>query len=531
MGAPPLILAAALTKEQLIEWGILLFLYFVGPAIGRFVKRRQEEQAAAREQAAASPLAAQPAAASATKASPAPPRPAPPDLEALPALRDAIAAWHAAVAPRYGREAARRLEAVVEARVPSMATGQLLGEAATATAKQLTGQIQRLTRAVERLRHPDQRVLGRAVSALLTPLVTATEGPGGRGLLLLVGADPDDASAELAEAAGLVPVPIGSGEPSAARFFTELVVATERVLRQQPERLQAVLTVAWATLVTKVQSAGPIAAPLAKALTDPMVAQMLVETTAAAVVARRIAPLGWIAMGVPSDVAFQPRTPAQAVLQRAALGSGLCRGAMNVDLEAGRVSTVIAEAIEDALARSPWEGETGQALATLVGSWGPAEDQLTEEILAALAARAPVDGGLDHGHAAAALVALALAGRGGAAPDDAVAAVDAAAHASRDRPRGRAAQTAGGALAKVADTRPQDAPYRQRVAPIGAPQTLLHVEGAPDPGALDVLALQIILGAPRARRHPAFRGGPRSLWARPTPRGPRGAQAATATAR
>ncbi|MEZ4269549.1 MAG: hypothetical protein R3F39_24590, partial [Myxococcota bacterium] len=46
-----------MSKEQLIEWGILLFLYFVGPAIGRFVKRKQAEQAARQGQGGPSDLA------------------------------------------------------------------------------------------------------------------------------------------------------------------------------------------------------------------------------------------------------------------------------------------------------------------------------------------------------------------------------------------------------------------------------------------------------------------------------------------
>jgi hypothetical protein len=519
----PPISGASLSKEQLIEWGILLFLYFVGPAIGRYVKRKQQEQSertgggggvTPAAEAEGAPMAAvprpQPAARAAT--------PEPPDSSVLPALREAIADWHAAVAPRHGRETARRLEAAVEGRIPSLATGQLLSEASTKDARDLTAQVQRLTRAVRRLRTPEQRVLGRAVDGLLSPLVTATEGPGGRSMLLLVGAEPDAASDRLAESASLVLIPVGSGEPSAARFFTELIGATERVLRRQPDRLQAVLEVAWSSLVTKVRAGGPAAAALADALTDPMAAQMLVETTAAAVVSRRIAPLGWVAMGVPAGETFQPRTPAQAVLQRAALGSSLVRDAMQVELEAGRVSAIIAEAIEDALARSPWEGETGQALATLVGSWGPAEDAAVTEIMESAASGGPVGGGLDHGHGAAALVALALMGRGGAAPQAAVIAVDAAGGGDGDKPRGRAAQTAGGAQAQVAYTRPQQVPYRQRGGTPRPGDGVLHVEGAPDPVAVEVLALQILLGPPRARRHPAFAGGPRSMWARPTPR-------------
>lgn len=518
----PPISGASLSKDRLIEWGILLFLYFVGPAIARFVKRRQQAQAQRRGQAGAgepaadtpgAPTAARPQTLTAARESP----PAPAAATALPDLREAVAAWHAAVTPRAGREVVRRLEAAVEARVPSLATGQLLSESATQEARDLTVQVQRLTRAVSRLRTPEQRVLGRAVAGLLTPIVTSTEGPGGRSMLLLVGAEPGSASSALAESAGLVLVPVAIGPASAAHFFTELVGATERILRQEPERLQAVLQLAWSTLVTKVQAGGPVAGPLAQALTDPAAAQMLVETTASAVVARRLAPLGWIAMGVPEGEAFQPRSPAQAVLQRAAVGSALVvRDSQGAEPEDGRAFTVIAEAIEDALARSPWEGETGQALAALVGSWGPTEDAAVSAIIKAVKAGGAVDAGLGHG--APALVALALLGRGGAASEAAVLAVDAAGGGDGDTLGGRAAQTAGGAQAQVAYTRPQEIPYRQRGRAQRPAGGALHVAGAPDTGALEVLALQILLGPPRARRHPAFAGGPRSIWARPTPR-------------
>lgn len=523
MNFEPPISGASVSKEQMIEWGILLLLYFIGPAIARFAKRRQQQQAervagggqqtpATQAEEAPQPMTLLKAQQAARE-----PKSEPPDSTVMPGLRDAVAAWHAAVVPRYGREAARRLEGAVEARIPSLATGQLLGEAATREARELTDQVQRLTRAVKRLRTPDQRVLGRAIDGLLSPLVTATEGPGGRSILLLVGAEPDTASSQLAESASLVLVPVTSGESNAARYFTELVGATERILRQHPQRLQAVLEMAWSSLVAKVRSAGPLAGPLAEALTDPMAAQMLVETTATAVVARRIAPLGWVAMGVPKGATFEPRSPSQAVLQRAALGSALVRDSMVVNAEAGRVSTTIAEAIEEALARSPWEGETGQALATLVGSWGPADDATATEIMKAVTAGGTVDAGLDHGHSAAALVALALLGRGGAAPRAAVIALDAAGGGDGDKSKKHAGQTVGGAQAKVAYTRPQSIPYRHRDGAKSPSDSLLHVEGAPDPGAVEVLALQIILGPPRARRHPAFASGPRPMWSRPSP--------------
>ncbi|MCB9729559.1 MAG: hypothetical protein H6744_08410 [Deltaproteobacteria bacterium] len=515
---PPLA-GAEVSPQQLIEWGILLLLYFVGPAVTRLLKRRQEAREAAATPAAETAAEAEPARPRAPQPAPAP-RPPPPEVApeaVLPSLREALAAWHQAVLPRHGREVARRVEAVVEARVPTLATGQQLAPAEADAARALTRQIRSLTRVVDRLRAPDQLVLARAIVGLLGPVVAAREGSGGRAILVPTGAVPSSAADDLAEAAGLVLVPVGVGDLGARRAFAELRTAAEHVLRSEPERLQALVGVAWKTLVTRVRAGGPLSGALAKALTDPMAAQMLVDTAATAVVAHRVAPLGWMAMAHPDGLAFMPRTPQQAVAERAGLRSALTRDVMIVDLEESFAATIIAEAIEDALARTPWEGETGQALATLGGAWGPAEDRRVVEILAALESGASLAGPVDEASGAAAVVALARLADTGAATDQATARLAAALWGGeRPVPDARAARS-GADERRVAYARPQSVPYRRhdgrallQVSPPSAAQDASAL------GAREVLALQIILGPPRARRHPAFRGGARSIWARPT---------------
>ncbi|MGM0575134.1 MAG: hypothetical protein ACQEXJ_05325 [Myxococcota bacterium] len=499
------LLLAEIEIGELIEWLILLALYFLLPALSRMLRRKKsDEEAEAHETRPEfepaerwepEPAAPRPIEESEPVETPVPPETARPPVEApeppvvdtaaLDDLEGALAAWRAVATPRIGRAAASRVEREVAEQVPAWSGAWPWTPEDADDARSAARAVEDLTAGVRAVSHPAERILSRTAEAMLDPVARAAAGPDAEDppVLLPVGRQPSPDARSLAAAVDLLPLHVPDGAPAPARRVAFLEEAAAQVVMAYPGALDPVVSRALDRVVEVARERGPTSAPLRMLLRQDMVGTLFASGVVSAMAFRHTGPLA-VLSEPPQDASTRTAHGLRAALaRRAADRSVLVEDAAPPEEVEALAWDRVAEAIEGAMVEVPWGPGSGRGLRGLVPAWGPARDQRARDLGHALAAHRRNLGVRPSG--AEALVAWRLA------LEEAGVALD--------------RRTLGLLADAVEGVKTPRRPAVRKPAP--APGT-----DAQDSERGDAFVLQVLLGEPRARRHPAFRRGPRRMW-------------------